>query len=92
MQLSPAGVPPLPYTAPFTCSVPEVLELCRQFVVDSLAFLRGLYSPWELLTAVFHQRDRMLSKARVGSQHHWWTTLVDPGSPLGSAEQMPIAA
>lgn len=30
----------------------------------SLTYLRDLYSPWELLPAVFHQRDRMLSKVR----------------------------
>eukprot|EP00775_Hariotina_reticulata_P012680 gene12680-12809_t len=81
MQLSPAGVPPLPYTAPFTCSVPEMLELCRQFVVDSLAFLRGLYSPWELLTAVFHQRDRMLSKVLV-------EVLSARGASVSNAEML----
>lgn len=34
----------------------------------SLTYLRDLYSPWELLPAVFHQRDRMLSK--VGTNQH----------------------
>lgn len=62
VQPSPTGIPPLPYTAPFTASVPEVLSLVRRFVIDSLAYLRGLYSPGELLPAVLHQRDRMLSK------------------------------
>lgn len=33
----------------------------------SLTYLRDLYSPWELLPAVFYQRDRMLSKVRLGS-------------------------
>lgn len=57
-------MPPLPYTAPFTACVPEVLNLVRKYVIDSLAYLRGLYSPQELLPAVLHQRDRMLSKVR----------------------------
>ncbi|KAF6251582.1 hypothetical protein COO60DRAFT_605748 [Scenedesmus sp. NREL 46B-D3] len=63
-QLSPSGVPPLPYVAPFTCCVPEVLCLVRRYVIDSLAYLRGLHSPQELLPAVLHQRDRMLGKVR----------------------------
>lgn len=66
LQLSPTGVPPLPYTAPFTASVPAMMSLVRRFVRDSLAYLRGVYSDTELLSAVLHQRDRMLSK--VGMQ------------------------
>jgi hypothetical protein len=62
VQLSASGVPPLPYVAPFTCCVPEVLALVRRYVIDSLAYLRGLHSPQELLPAVLHQRDRMLGK------------------------------
>jgi hypothetical protein len=62
IQLSASGVPPLPYVAPFTCCVPEVLSLVRRYVIDSLAYLRGLHSPQELLPAVLHQRDRMLGK------------------------------
>eukprot|EP00882_Tetradesmus_deserticola_P016117 GHRQ01017193.1.p1 GENE.GHRQ01017193.1~~GHRQ01017193.1.p1 ORF type:complete len:300 (+),score=166.91 GHRQ01017193.1:1187-2086(+) len=64
-QLSASGVPPLPYVAPFTCCVPEVLSLVRRYVIDSLAYLRGLHSPQELLPAVLHQRDRMLGKVLV---------------------------
>jgi hypothetical protein len=62
VQLSASGVPPLPYVAPFTGCVPEVLSLVRRYVIDSLAYLRGLQSPQELLPAVLHQRDRMLGK------------------------------
>ncbi|WIA12907.1 hypothetical protein OEZ85_006525 [Tetradesmus obliquus] len=65
VQLSASGVPPLPYVAPFTCCVPEVLSLVRRYVIDSLAYLRGLHSPQELLPAVLHQRDRMLGKVLV---------------------------
>ncbi|WIA33058.1 hypothetical protein OEZ86_006214 [Tetradesmus obliquus] len=65
VQLSASGVPPLPYIAPFTCCVPEVLSLVRRYVIDSLAYLRGLHSPQELLPAVLHQRDRMLGKVLV---------------------------
>jgi hypothetical protein len=68
VQLSASGVPPLPYVAPFTCCVPEVLSLVRRYVIDSLAYLRGLHSGQELLPAVLHQRDRMLGKVgREGS-------------------------
>jgi hypothetical protein len=40
--------------------VPKVLVLFLHCC--SLTYLRDLYSPWELLPAVFYQRDRMLSK------------------------------
>ncbi|KAF8067252.1 SEC15A [Scenedesmus sp. PABB004] len=59
------GVPPLPYVAPFTACVPEALRLVRRFVADSVAYLRGLTSPGELLPAVLHQRDRMMAKVLV---------------------------
>eukprot|EP00879_Flechtneria_rotunda_P031208 GHRR01034071.1.p1 GENE.GHRR01034071.1~~GHRR01034071.1.p1 ORF type:complete len:165 (+),score=46.30 GHRR01034071.1:223-717(+) len=62
LWVSESGLPPLPYTAPFTSSVPQVLGLVRRFVSDSLAYLRGLLSAGELLPAVLQHRDRMLSK------------------------------
>lgn len=34
VQLGPDGVPPLPYVAPFTVCVPEVLGLVRKFIMD----------------------------------------------------------
>lgn len=53
----------LPLVLPFTRCVPVLLRLLRSFVTDSLAFLKGLASPWELLQAVFHHRDRWVSIA-----------------------------
>jgi hypothetical protein len=34
VQLRPNGVPALPYVAPFTSCVPELLDLIRNFILD----------------------------------------------------------
>ena len=60
------GMPPLPYVAPFTSSVPGLIKVIRNFTHESLAYLRGLYSAWELLPAVLHSRDRVMGKVRPG--------------------------
>lgn len=58
------GIVP-PYVAPYTSSVPQILQLIRSFVLDSRSYLKGLLNPWEVLPAVFLHRDRMLSKVVV---------------------------
>ena len=35
---------------------------CRSYIEDSVAYLRGLVSPAEVLPVARQQRDRMLSK------------------------------
>ena len=34
----------------------------RGFVEDSVSYLRGLFSPWELPQAIFYHRNRMITK------------------------------
>jgi hypothetical protein len=41
-QLGRNGVPPLPYVAPFTVCVPELLDLIRDFIMDRCACQRKL--------------------------------------------------
>ncbi|KAG2450370.1 hypothetical protein HYH02_004875 [Chlamydomonas schloesseri] len=57
--------PAVPYTAPYTACLPRILTAIRGFVSDSLAYLQGLLSPWELLPAVLHARDRLIGKTVV---------------------------
>lgn len=53
------------HQAPFTPSLPGLLEEVRKYVLDSLAYLEGLVPDWELPSAVFGQRNRMIAKVRV---------------------------
>lgn len=63
----------LPHTAPYTPCVPTTLRLVRSFVSDSVAYLRGLVSPWELTAALFLHRDKMLTKVGgLGGWGGWW--------------------
>ncbi|KAG2441077.1 hypothetical protein HXX76_003930 [Chlamydomonas incerta] len=62
---SAAARPSVPYAAPFTASLPRILTAIRGFVSDSLAYLQGLLSPWELLPAVLQARDRLIGKTVV---------------------------
>jgi hypothetical protein len=58
------GPPPsiaLPYTAPYSPAAPAALRLMRRFVTDSVPYLRGLCSEWELPAAAFAARDRALA-------------------------------
>ncbi|MEW5309709.1 MAG: hypothetical protein WDW38_001573 [Sanguina aurantia] len=68
----------LPLVLPFTRCVPALLRLLRTFVTDSLAFLKGLASPWELLQAVFHHRDRMVSRVLAEALSTKLATLNSP--------------
>ena len=43
-----------------TCTPP--LSQIRSFVEDSISYLRGLFSPWDLPPALFYHRNRMISK------------------------------
>ena len=73
------GVPPTPFTAPFTALVPALLRVVRGFVADSAAYLRGLVPPWELHVALLQPRDRMVSKVSRKSAcraHNVDTTLL----------------
>lgn len=36
----------------------------RGFVRDSVSYLQGLFSPWELPQAIFHHRNKMITKVR----------------------------
>jgi hypothetical protein len=49
-------------SVPYSSGIPAVLHEARAFVVDSCAYLKGLYSPWELPPVVVYHRDRMLTK------------------------------
>ncbi|GLC33371.1 hypothetical protein PLESTB_000340000 [Pleodorina starrii] len=77
--------PALPYRAPYTACLPRILQAVRGFVTDSLAYLQGLLSPWELLPAVLQARDRLLAKTVVDA-------LADHTARLLSADGAATAA
>ncbi|GIM11364.1 hypothetical protein Vretimale_14890 [Volvox reticuliferus] len=77
--------PVLPYRVPYTASVPKILQAVRGFITDSLDYLQGLLSPWELLPAVLQARDRLLAKTVVDA-------LADHTARLLAADAAAVAS
>ncbi|GMH45381.1 hypothetical protein BSKO_13338 [Bryopsis sp. KO-2023] len=49
-----------PYRAPFTSMVPHIIWLVQEYVRDSVAYLKGLINPGDVLSASCLNRDRMI--------------------------------
>ncbi|KAK9853125.1 hypothetical protein WJX84_006750 [Apatococcus fuscideae] len=59
-----AAVPQVPFQAPFTAAIPELLRLARRWVEESAAYLAGLTGLSDVTAMVRQHRDRML--VRIG--------------------------
>ncbi|KAK9838880.1 hypothetical protein WJX74_005121 [Apatococcus lobatus] len=60
-----AAAPPVPFRAPFTAAIPELLRLARRWVEESSAYLAGLTGMSEVTAMVRQHRDRMLVRVMV---------------------------
>ena len=64
-----------PFLAPFTETVPQLIYIVHEYVRDSIAYLKGLINPGDVLTTACQHRDKMLkvmhSSARGGSLLSW---------------------
>ena len=70
--------------APFTPCVPGLVEEVRKYVLDSLSYLEGLVPDWELPSAVFNQRNRMISKVLVESMQSKVTSCLKKNDVLAA--------
>lgn len=50
----------VPYEVPFSVMVPEIILLVQEYVKDSVAYLKGLINPGDVLPAACTNRDRIL--------------------------------
>ncbi|GFR47254.1 hypothetical protein Agub_g8940, partial [Astrephomene gubernaculifera] len=62
------------------------------FVADSLAYLQGLLSPWELLPAVLQARDRLIAKTVVDALSDHTARLLAAGAASASSSSSAAAA
>ena len=54
-----------PFFAPFTEMVPQLIYTIHEYVRDSIAYLKGLINPGDVLTTACQHRDKMLKVQRA---------------------------
>jgi len=80
---SSAGPVTLPFLAPFSPCVPALLRSVRSYVDDSLSYLEGLCSSWELCPAVLYYRNKMMSKVVVEALQARISSAIMEGAVQG---------
>lgn len=74
MQLGADGVPPLPYVAPFTVCVPELLDLIRDFILERWVRGRERATPW--LCCVAEEQITTRVSATAMASHNMVTVVL----------------
>ncbi|GAB4817780.1 hypothetical protein N2152v2_004826 [Parachlorella kessleri] len=88
-HLEDAGNKRVPFKAPFTPLVPDLVRVIRGYVVDSVAYLQGLVSVGEVVPAARQYRDRMLARVVVDAlQKRVDVCAGEPGLALSQGLQL----
>eukprot|EP00887_Chlorella_sp_A99_P005321 scaffold1.g5321.t1 len=78
-----------PFRAPFSAMVPDLARVIRGYIMDSVAYLKGLVTAGEVLPAAKQHRDRMLAAVVAPAlQRRLDAAAAEPRTPLGTRLQL----